>query len=97
MNIVTEIVNRIEARFQETKNPCKSYATQEAAEKAIASVAHAAAVYYGVSGGPARYIVTFIPAMGRWVGAIDQTELMNRKGFMGGYVFFIGDKGHYTF
>jgi hypothetical protein len=35
---------------------------------------------------PARYVVFFNEAWGRWVGAIDLTELLNRPTSTGGYL-----------
>ena len=34
----------------------------------------------------ARYVVFFNEAWGRWVGAIDMTELLKRKNSTGGYL-----------
>ena len=33
MNIIKDLLKRIEDRRVETKNPCKSYATEESADK----------------------------------------------------------------
>lgn len=38
-NIIKSLAARIEERLTETKNPCKNYATEAAAEKATAAVA----------------------------------------------------------
>jgi hypothetical protein len=87
MNIITNLINRIEAYRATNKNPCKSYSTQAAAEKATASMAKRAAVYMTCNDDaePARYVVFYNEAWGRWVGAIDINELVRRKN-AGGYV-----------
>lgn len=104
-NIIKELEKRIEERRKETKNPCKSYATEEAAEKATLEMATKAAELYSwsyISGGakvvtPAKYVVFYIESWGRWVGAIDMTGLMLHHDFAGGYVGTIADKGFFTF
>ena len=90
MNIIDTLTARIEEYRATNKNPCKSYATREAAEKATAKAAQKAATYFDRSNRPnapaARYVVFFNEAWGKWVGAIDLTELLRRENSTGGYL-----------
>lgn len=99
MDIISTITARIEEYRTTNKNPCKSYATREAAEKATATMAQKAATYFDKharkDAQPARYVVFFIEPWGRWVGAIDLTELLNRKDCTGGYLGIC--TGFYTY
>jgi len=99
MNIITELTYRIEDYRVTNKNPCKNYKTREAAEKATAEMAQQAATHFDKQGRKdapsARYIVWYNEAWGRWVGAIELSELMRRENSTGGYVGFC--TGFYTF
>ena len=95
MNIIDNLIARIEDYRTTNKNPCKNYATQAAAEKATAEMARRAGVYFDRDGKSARYVVFFNPAWGRWVGAIDLTELVSRPTMQGGYLGFC--KGFYSY
>ena len=99
MNIVAELTARIEDYRVTNKNPCKSYSTRESAEKATAQMAKRAGVYFNANNNAdaaaARYVVFFNEAWGRWVGAIDLTELLKRSSSTGGYLGFC--KGFYTY
>ena len=99
MNIIASLTARIEDYRTTNKQPCKNYATEAAAEKATAAMAQAAADYFDMARltgtRPARYVVFYNEAWGRWVGAIDLTELLQRKTSTGGYLGYC--KGFYTF
>lgn len=99
MNIIDSLIARIEEYRATNKNPCKNYATREAAEKATAKMAQEAATYYDKDDNKevrsARYLVFYIEPWGRWVGAIQLSELLNRKNSTGGYLGFC--TGFYTF
>lgn len=95
MNIVNTLIARIEEYRATNKQPCKNYASQEAAEKALAKAAEAAGKYFDRDQVPARYVVFFNEAWGRWVGAMDYTELLSRKTCQGGYLGAI--TGFYTY
>jgi hypothetical protein len=95
MNIIESLIARIEEYRLTNKQPCKNYATQQAAEKAVAKAAAAAGKYFDRDGNAPRYVVFFVPAWGRWVGAMDYTELFRRGTCMGGYVGAI--TGFYTY
>ena len=90
MNIIDNLIARIEEYRATNKQPCKNYSTQAAAEKATAKMAQQAATYFdreGRDNAPcARYVVFFNEAWGRWVGAIDLTELLRRENSSGGYL-----------
>ena len=49
------------------------------------------------NGTSARYIVVFIPNMNKFITAIDMTELIGRRNFIGGYVSHHCSKGFYTY
>ena len=96
MNVITELKARIEKRLTETKNPCKSYKTEASAEKATAKVAQFAANHFSsdmrnLDAVPARYVVFYVESMGRWVGAIDLNELVQRPTMTGGYLGICGE------
>jgi len=103
MNIIKSLTASIEDSRLENKNPCKNYATEEAAEKATAKMAQDAANYFSrhlVNGESeqarsARYVVFYVESWGRWVGCIDLTELLARSTSTGGYLGFC--KGFYSF
>lgn len=95
MNIIETVTARIEEYRATNKQPCKNYATQQAAEKATAAASKAAGTYFDKEAKPARYVVFFIPAWNRWVGALDYSEMFTRKTCMGGYVGAI--TGFYTY
>jgi len=99
MNIITSLTVRIEDYRSTNKNPCKSYATQQSAEKATSEMAQAAATYFDAkhrSDAPsASYVVFYIEAWGRWVGAIDINNLIRRPNHAGGYLGFC--KGFYSY
>ena len=97
MNIIDTLTARIEDYRTTNKQPCKNYATKIAAEKATAKMAQDAANYFSCTSdaAPAQYIVFFNEAWGRWVGAIDLSELIRRKGHLGGYLGFC--TGFYTY
>lgn len=95
MNIIQSLIARIEDYYQENKKPCKSYKTEEAATKAMTKYAEDAGKYFDQNAQPARFVVFFVPAMQRWAGALDYTELLNRRTSMGGYLGII--KGIFTY
>lgn len=90
MNITDTLIARIEAYRAENKNPCKNYATKQAAEKATAAMAQRAATYFDkqnrADARSANYVVAFNDAWGRWVGGIDLTDLLRRENSTGGYL-----------
>jgi hypothetical protein len=88
-NIIDTLTARIEDYRATNKQPCKNYATKAAAEKATAAMAQRAANYfhrYDSEAKSARYVVFYNEAWGRWVGAIDLTELLGRDSSTGGYL-----------
>jgi hypothetical protein len=95
MNITENLISRIEEYRATNKQPCKNYATQEAAEKATAKAADAAGKYFDRDGKAPRYVVFLVPAWGRWVGALDYTEMFRRSTANGGYLGAI--TGFYTY
>ena len=86
MIITANLIARIEEYRTTNKTPCKNYGTQAAAEKATAAAAATAGKYFDRNAVPARYVVFFNEAWGRWVGAMDYTELLSRKTCQGGYI-----------
>lgn len=90
MNIIKHLTARIEEYYATNKNPCKHYATEAAAEKATAKMAQQAATYFDkdrrADARSADYVVFYFEPMGRWVGCINMTELLNRPNSTGGYL-----------
>ena len=86
------IIANIEAVRVDYKNPCKSYATKQAAEKATAAMSQRVATYLdkhnSAEARPANYLVAFNEAWGRWVGGIDLTGLLRRDTSTGGHLGF---------
>lgn len=99
MDLIATLTARIEDYRSTNKNPCKNYATRAAAEKATAKMARLAATYFDkqdrLDARPARYVVFYIEPWGRWVGAIDLTELLKRENSTGGYLGIC--TGFYTY
>jgi len=95
MNIVANLIERIEEYRATNKQPCKNYATEAAAEKALAKAAVRAGEIFDREGKAARYVVFFVPAWNRWTGAMDYSELFSRKSCAGGYIGAIA--GFYTY
>lgn len=100
-NIIATVTARIEDYRKENKVPCKNYATEAAADKAVAKMAKIAAVHFHKANDPeavtANYVVFYIEAWGRWVGAVDMSGLMNRPTSTGGYMGLCAEKGFYTY
>ena len=92
MNIIKTLTARIEDYRKENKQPCKSYATEGAAEKATATMALKCAMHFAPINmrpedvRPAPYVVFYNEAWGRWVGCINQSEVLARKESVGGYL-----------
>lgn len=99
MNIVANLIARIESARAENKNPCKSYSTEANAEKVAAKTAQDVANYFHKAKGDdarsMRYVVVFVPSWGRWVCGFDMSELINRSSSTGGYLGICGD--HFTY
>lgn len=96
MNIITNLIDRIESYRKENKNPCKSYATKKAAERVVSKLALEVAQYHGCKNS-AEYVVFFNESWKRWNAAINLNELVRRKEATGGYLGMCSDKGFYTF
>ena len=77
MNIIDELTRRIESHRQDNKNPCKSYATKERAEIATHKVAELVGEDMRLPENKVKYVVFYIEAWGRWVGAIDVKRAAN--------------------
>jgi|TARA_R110000787_G_scaffold142541_1_gene256198 hypothetical protein len=95
MNIIKEMTRRIEETREHNKVPCKNYATEEAAEKALAKMATLVGQHHGTR--QADYVVFYNEAWGRWVGAISLNELLQRADSWGGYIGLSADRGFYSF
>lgn len=101
MNIIKNLTARIEEVRSTNKNPCKSYATEAAAEAATLKMATDATRYFqglnfqpNYKVKPAHYVVFYVEAWGRWVGCINLSELFRRPEIGGGYLGFC--KGFFT-
>lgn len=99
MNIIETVKARILSYYSECKTPCKLYATQAAAEKAVSKVAMDFAKHLGTDVS-ANYIVFFIEEIGKsgkWVGAVDGSELISRPTTHGGFIGFAASSGFYSY
>lgn len=92
MNIQQSVLNRINERLTETKKPCKTYKSAEAAEKAAQKLAEKVSGEYQVDF-TCDYLIIFIPAMERWTAAFDASKFIHRIG--GGC--YLGMFAHYGF
>jgi hypothetical protein len=101
VNQIDSLIARVEDYRSTNKNPCKSYKTKAAAEKATAEVAQLAANHFAVlrniNAVPARYMVVYVPAWGRYIGAIDLTELLARPSSTGGYLGVCSARGFFSY
>ena len=98
MDIIASLIARVEEYRATNKNPCKNYGTKHAADRATAKVAQQVAEYFTRKGSPvvsARYVVFYVEPWGRWVGALDYTELLGRSTSTGGYLGVA--KGWFTY
>lgn len=98
MNIITNLIARIEEYRATNKSPCKSYATEATAEKATALMSEFVGSYFTRAGDTpvsAQYLVFYCPGWGKWVGAINLSEVLRRPNCTGGYLGVA--KGFYTF
>lgn len=89
MNIMTTLRNRMLKDHTTKAFPCKTYKTEKAAEKATSDAALECAASFTKSGlevKSAHYVVFYMPEWGRWVGAINQTEVLRRDNAVGGYL-----------
>lgn len=99
MDIISALITRVEDYRATNKNPCKNYGTQAAAQAATGKAAQQAADHFAKDSSkpadPCRYVVFYVPAWGRWVGALDYTELLGRSTSTGGYLGCM--RGWYTY
>ena len=98
-NLTADLIARIERRRTETKNPCKSYATEASANAVAEKYAQKFADYFALSETqrPCGYIVAFDAAWQRWVIGFDLGGLLSRPTSTGGYVGCVGDAGFYSY
>lgn len=91
MNIVQKLTGRILNRLEETKTPCKNYATEKAADLEGQRVAKIAAEHLEVS--DVDYIVFYVEFWGRWCVAFNLQKAFQQG--KGGYIGICGD--HFTY
>lgn len=97
MNTIDTLIARIESSRVTNKFPCKSYTTKEAAEKATSKMAQIAGKHFDTTKREAEYVVIFNEAWGRWVGAVNISELIRRKESVGGYIGICSQFGFYSY
>jgi hypothetical protein len=97
MNVVKSLQERIADRLTETKNPCKTYSTEEKAEKVGAEFSKKLGNYFDTTGRPSRYVTVYITELDRWTVAFDFSELFARNTACGGYVGVASDAGFYSY
>lgn len=99
MNIIKDLQGRIAARMQETKNPCKTYATEDGAEKAAKVCAQMVANHFAKDKSqdarPAMYVVIQMPGSDRFTYCVCISEVLGRESSTGGFLGIAGDV--YTF
>lgn len=97
-NIINSLKTRmITARGTNKAFPCKTYATEAAAEKATAKLADEVKFCFDpTTEASVDYVVFYIAEWDRWVGAINQTEVFSRPTCGGGYVGLVGSKGFFA-
>jgi len=96
MNVIDRVIDRIEFRRKENKVPCKNYKNKASAERATKNMAEIAGQHFFCDE-PARYIVVYNEAWGRWIGAIDLTELLQREERKGGYLGICSSNNFYSY
>tara|TARA_R110000787_G_scaffold12623_1_gene40593 strand:- start:936 stop:1232 length:297 start_codon:yes stop_codon:yes gene_type:complete len=94
-NIAELLIERVENRRCETKNPCKNYSSYSAANKAGLKFSTDFAELNGYS--PIHYVVVFDEVWGRWFVALNINEFTQRPEWRGGFVGIGCDEGFYQF
>lgn len=90
-NVIQSIIDRIENYRATNKSPCKSYATQRAAELAADKYAAKIGAYFSDNEKERPdYLVFFNPAWGRYCVAFNITPLLNKYGGYGGIASYYG-------
>tara|TARA_R110000782_G_scaffold201099_1_gene289874 strand:+ start:123 stop:425 length:303 start_codon:yes stop_codon:yes gene_type:complete len=100
MNVVTNLISRIEEYRASNKTPCKSYANEAKATAVAETFAKKYADYFTAENSasrPCRYVVAFNAAWGRWVIGFDFSELIQRSTSTGGYLGVASNDGFYTY
>jgi len=88
------ILDRIEARFTETKNACKLYATTASATKAAEAEVAKLNKAHGVEI-DCPYIVTFVPSQQKFTVVFDFTRWLQRYN-TGTYVCWFADRNFFS-
>ena len=88
------ILDRIEARFTETKNACKLYATTASATKAAEAEVAKLNKAHGVEI-DCPYIVTFVPSQQKFTVVFDFTRWLQRYN-AGTYVCWFADRNFFS-
>lgn len=94
MNLIQNLVDRVEDYYTTNKKPCKTYATESNAEKTAHKMVEKIANYFGDEPKMVEYVVFFVPAMQRWTVAFNIKPLLNKHG---GYVGIVSDLGYFTY
>lgn len=96
VNVISKLIERIEEYSQTTKKPCKLYKTEQSAEKAIQKIAELCKSHFETNETP-RYVTFFVPSLGKWTSAIDQTEFHSRPDCKGGYLGIVANNGFFSY
>lgn len=97
MNVIKSLQARISDRLTETKNPCKTYATEDKAEQVGVKFAKELGKYFDTTGREARFVTVYIHQLDRWTVAFDFSELLARNTACGGYVGVAAQAGFYSY
>lgn len=94
-NLITRITAEIiEQRGSKKGFPCKTFATQAAADVAGAAMAEMVREHFAPASQRECDFISFrVDAWDRWVVVIFQSEVMQRPGSQGGYICIATSKG----
>jgi hypothetical protein len=87
MNLIKTMVARIEERLLETKDPCKLYKSEVTAETMAEAWVVKGAEYFGVDARDVRYVIVYVPSVGKYAICFDTSYIFGAKK-AGGYVGF---------
>jgi hypothetical protein len=95
MNLIKNLIARVEDYRKDNKNPCKNYATEARAEKVAEEVSKKLKEYFNENDiNTVDYIVFYVPEWNRWTVAFDIKPWLNKYG---GYMGIASEMGFFTF
>lgn len=94
MNLIHNLVERIEACYVTNKKPCKTFANEKTANDKASFYAQKIADYFGADASKVEYVVFFVPKMGRWTAAYNLKPLLR---IYGGYIGIASEYGFFSY